>query len=352
MKGRVAVIDEVAPGQPAAALLDDRQLVDFLADPPAGDLTPRAGEIFCARLERPLKGLGGAIVDLGNGWSGYLRQTTGQRPGERILVQVSACAEPGKAPPVTTRLTFKSRFAILTPGAPGINVARRIRDEAERDRLLRIAHEGLGGQADGAGLILRSACAGAPGADISADIAALREVCKGVLAEQGRRTTGLVLAAPDAATRAWRDWTDPVPDAVIEEAGAFERMDICGHIGSLMRPRADLPGGAWMEIEPTRALVAVDVNTGADFSPSAALKANIAAARDLPRQLLLRGLGGQVVVDFAPLPKRDRRQVQQALSAALRKDPVDTQVAGWTGLGHLELQRKRERRPLMEIVKP
>ena len=59
-----------------------------------------------------------------------------------------------------------------------------------------------------------------------------------------------------------------------------------------------------MMIEPTRALVAVDVNTGPDTSPAASLKANIAAARDLPRQLRLRGLGGQVVVDFAPMPKK------------------------------------------------
>ena len=60
-------------------------------------------------------------------------------------------------------------------------------------------------------------------------------------------------------------------------------------------------------------LVAVDVNTGADTSPAAALKANIAAAKALPRALRLRGLGGQVVVDFAPLSKKDRRQIEQVL---------------------------------------
>jgi Rne/Rng family ribonuclease len=101
-----------------------------------------------------------------------------------------------------------------------------------------------------------------------------------------------------------------------------------------------------MTIEPTRALVAVDVNTGADVSPAAGLKANLAAARELPRQLRLRGLGGQVVVDFAPLAIPDRPKVETALAAALRHDGIDTAIVGWTPLGHLELQRKRARRPL------
>ena len=101
-----------------------------------------------------------------------------------------------------------------------------------------------------------------------------------------------------------------------------------------------------MFIEATRALVAVDVNTGGDFSFAAGLKANLAAARDLPRQLRLRGLGGQVVIDFAPVGKKDRLSIEQVLTRALRADAIDTNIVGWTPLGHLELQRKRERLPL------
>ncbi|MCB1331935.1 MAG: ribonuclease E/G, partial [Maritimibacter sp.] len=79
---------------------------------------------------------------------------------------------------------------------------------------------------------------------------------------------------------------------------------------------------------------------------AAGLKANIALARELPRQLRCRGLGGQIVVDFAPMPKKDRPALEQVLRAALRADPVETALAGWTPLGLCELQRKRERRPL------
>ena len=118
-----------------------------------------------------------------------------------------------------------------------------------------------------------------------------------------------------------------------------------------LSPVVDLPGGGHMAIEPTRALIAVDVNTGPDTSPAAALKANIAAARDLPRQLRLRGLGGQVTVDFAPMPKRDRAALDQQLRLAFKGEAAETSLAGWTPLGNFELQRKRDRLPLALILK-
>ena len=83
------------------------------------------------------------------------------------------------------------------------------------------------------------------------------------------------------------------------------------------------------------------MNTAGDFTPAAALKANIAAARALPRQLRLRGLGGQIVIDFAPGPKRDRAIIEQSLTASLRNEGTESHIAGWTPLGHCEVQRKR-----------
>ena len=111
-----------------------------------------------------------------------------------------------------------------------------------------------------------------------------------------------------------------------------------------------LPGGYSMVIEPTTALVAVDINTGGDTSPAAGLKANLAALRDLPRQLRLRGLGGQIVVDPAPVPKKDRRQLEQVLRAGLKREAAESVLAGWTTLGLMEIQRKRDRLPLKEIL--
>ena len=114
--------------------------------------------------------------------------------------------------------------------------------------------------------------------------------------------------------------------------------------------RVALPSGGWMAVEATRAMVTVDVNTAGEFSPGAAVTANVEAARELPRQLRLRGLGGQIAIDFAPLKKTDRRRIEDALKSAFRRDPVETTLAGWTPLGNFELQRKRERQPFPELL--
>ena len=119
-------------------------------------------------------------------------------------------------------------------------------------------------------------------------------------------------------------------------------------IDAVLAPRVTL-GEGHMYIEPTRALVAVDVNTGSDTSPAAALKVNIAASRDLPRQLRLRGLGGQIVVDFAPMTKKDRGILDQVIKAAFKSEP-EVNLAGWTTLGLFELTRKRDRLPLTEVL--
>lgn len=129
MKGRVVVLDRWQ-GREAAALVVDGQLEDLLIEP-AGDDPLRPGAILRGVVDRPVKGQGGVFVKLPGG-SGFLRQVSGLAPGQRVIVQVGGASEPGKAAPVSLRVLFKSRLAIVTPGAPGLNVSRRIRDEELR----------------------------------------------------------------------------------------------------------------------------------------------------------------------------------------------------------------------------
>ena len=129
MKGRQIILDHI-DGREAAALMVDGQLDDLLID---GD-APRPGTVYRAIADRPVKGQGGMFLRAPDG-AVFLRQVKGLAPGQVILVQVTGYAEPGKAIPVTQKLLFKSRFAIVTPEAPGLNISRSIRDEAERDRL-------------------------------------------------------------------------------------------------------------------------------------------------------------------------------------------------------------------------
>lgn len=345
MKGCVVLLDTVE-GRKAAARMVDGQLDDLLIDPP--DDVNGPGAIFRAVVDRPAKGQGGVFLRLPEG-RGFLRQAKGLKPGQGLLVQVTGHAEGGKAQPVTPRLLFKGRHAIVTPDAPGLNVSRSIRDEAERDRLLLIAHEAMQGAPETAGLILRSAAAGAEGEAIAEDIAAMRALAETIGAEPADGPPELLLDAPDAHMRAWIDWSDPSPDTVHDAAGSFEAYGVWEAIAALDGPEP-LPEGGTLFVEATRALVAVDVNTGPDTSPAAGLKANIAAARALPRRLRLMGLGGQIVIDMAPMPKRDRLRAEQVLKSAFRADPVETTFVGWTPLGHAELTRKRERLPLREVL--
>ncbi|MGR3617683.1 MAG: ribonuclease E/G [Paracoccaceae bacterium] len=339
MKGRQIILDHIGERE-AAALIVDGHLDDFLIE----QEQPAPGTIYRARAERPVKGQGGMFLSTPDGQA-FLRQVKGLALGTHLLVQVTGFAEPGKAIPVTARLLFKSRYAIVTPEAPGLNISRSIRDEDERDRLLELAHEGM---ADAEyGLILRSACDGASSDDIAEDIAAMRDLATQVLSDDG--------VAEDTLTEgdsphmlAWRDWSDPAQ--VETEPGGFEVHGVLDALEALQSSRVHLAGGASFFVEPTRALVAVDVNTGPDTSLAAGVKANMACARSLPRALRLRGLGGQITLDLAPMPKKDRRGFESTLRAAFRADPDETILAGWTPLGHYELQRKRARAPLGKIL--
>ncbi|MCX7890493.1 MAG: ribonuclease E/G [Rhodobacteraceae bacterium] len=346
MRGRLVALDRLAARE-AAALVVDGRLADLLVAPPA-DAPPGPGAILRGRMGRPVKGLGGAFVDLPGGLTGFLKETAGLAPGRPVLVQVTGWPEPGKALPLTTRLLLRSRHAIATPGAPGLNLARTIRDAGERERLLALAGRAMAGSA--LGLILRSAAAFAPEDEVAADIARVRRLAEAVAADLAGPPE-LLLAAPDPGLAAWCDWADPAPDAVDDAPGAFARHGVLEMIDALRHPAAPLPGGASLVVEPTRALVAVDVNTGPDTSPAAALKANIAAARELPRQLRLRGLGGKVVLDPAPLARKDRAQVEGQLRAAFRAEGGDASLAGWTPLGSYELTRRRDRMPLAVLLR-
>lgn len=341
MKGRVVLLDEVA-GRRASALMVDGKLHDIFVDPPEGS-APGVGAIARAKADRPLKGQGGITLHLGGGHMGYLRRAKDIAPGDVFLVQISGVAEPGKAAPVTPDLIFKSRYAIVTPHKPGLNVSRAIRDEDERDRLLEIAHDSRAAS-DGYGLIIRSSAEGVLADAIQDDIFAMCKTATMVISETMGEPEWL-LDADDAHTRAWREWD--APDEVNE--GGFADHGVLEAVDAALAVRQPLPGGAYAFIEATRALVAIDVNTGADHSLAAGLKANLALVRDLPRLTRIKGLGGQITLDLAPMPKRDRKQLEDAVKKAFRQEGGDVVVAGWTPLGMLELTRKRDRAPLCQI---
>lgn len=337
MSREQTILIETRPGATGAALMVDGRLEDLMLD--TGDPLG-LGAVCLAKVDRLVPAMGGAFLRLTAQATGFLREARGVREGQVLPVQVNGQAEPGKALPVTARVLFKERLLILTPGAPGINVSRLIREADERARLEALAVDLTAARAldPGCGVILRSAALGAEGGALARDL----DRAMAGLAALATATPGLVLPAPDAARFALREWEG----AVEQGAGVFDHFGIPEELDRLRQVEVPLRSGGAMAIESTRAMVAVDVNTSAEFGGGSAITANIEAARELPRQLRLRGLGGQIVVDFAPLKKTERKRIEDTLKSAFARDPVETTLAGWTPMGNFEIQRKRERRPL------
>jgi ribonuclease G len=344
---RLVVIEPRETGA-IAALVEDGVVQDLYID--ALDDAHEMEEIHLVRIKRIIPKQGAAHVKMAGGAKGFLREAGAVKEGQLVIAQVSGLVSPDKGTPLTARRLHRGRYAILTPDAPGVNVARSIKDKDERARLTDIAAPLIGGEGadSGAGVIIRSAAIDVDAEMLASDISALLAVEKAVADAAATPEIALLANAPDAVMRAWRDW--PEPDEVIEEDGAFDRIGLWDQIDALRTPNAALPGGGWMAVEPTTALISVDVNTGSDLTPQAAARANLGACADLPRQLRLRGLGGQITIDFAPMRKNDRKAVESALKKAFADDSVQTTMAGWTPLGHFELLRKRERRPLTEML--
>lgn len=399
MSGTLA-LGKLPGGLEIAALVENGRVIDWLWSSVGAGTRP---ETLCkAKIGRPASGAGALFVDLGSVGQGYLRDRRGIQPGAMLLVEATGIPEAGKAIPVSPRVLYRQRYTIHTPGNPGINVSRAIRDEEERARLAGIVtthiaelENWLGriganrepteaervrrmieAHQDG-GTILRSAAQGEPPERITADLdlgVAARLKAEDQLADPAVPLG--VIAGPalphEYALREWGERIDRIAVASrsfgsleTDERQRFspfqariDRMqeDPLDHHGiweaieQMRGPEVRLPTGGWMAIEPTRAMVTVDVNTGGEFSPAAGLTANIEAARELPRQLRLRGLGGQIIIDFAPLRKADCRRIEEVLKSAFRRDAVETTLACWTPLGNFELHRRRERPAITELL--
>ena len=343
MKGSIAVLGQVND-QSISALIVEGQLSDVLVDP-VDPSQPVPEAIYRAVVDRQVKGQGGVFLRLPGG-NAFLKQAKGLAPGQQIVVQVTGHAEDGKATPVTAKLLFKGRHAIVTPLAPGLNISRSIRNDDERDRLMLIAKEQM--QGSDYGLIIRSAAADETDDTIAQDVETQLNIASQIMTDAAQDGPELLWDGPDAHHLAWREWAKP--DRIDSDDHAWENNDVQDLLDVFLQAKVTLTGQTHMFVEPTRALIAIDVNTGGDTSPAAGLKANIAAARDLPRQLRIRGLGGQITIDFAPMPKKDRRQLETVLRSAFKADATETALVGWTPLGHFELQRKRDRLPLAEML--
>ncbi|MFN0041652.1 MAG: ribonuclease E/G [Alphaproteobacteria bacterium] len=372
----MAEIDEIlidaSPGEVRAALCADGRVVELAIE--RATRRSMVGDIHLARVERTASALDAAFLDLGADVpSGFLNIADTRRmpvEGEALLVQIAKDRTADKGPTLTARIALVGGYLVYRPGEAERAVSARITDKQAVSRL----QSWLSGRA---GWTARTAAAGASLTDLDEEEARLVKEWDaiGIAARNAkplsmlRREPGLVMRlmrdhpgvrrivfdAPAALAAARRGAAERWPDMAgrlvpNDEGGAlFEIRGIEDEIDRALEPRVALPHGASLVIEPMTAFVAIDVNTGAGRgrASDAIWEANLAAAREIGRQIRLRNLSGRIVVDFIAMERRDRREsVLAALRAAVAADPQEVRVAGYTALGLVELARRRGRESL------
>ena len=373
------------------ALRDAGHTVELIVEPV--NARAEVGSVHLGRITRIVPAMNAAFVELGLERAGFLplpAPMDGESPlhaGAAVIVQVAKDAQGGKGAALAYNIAMPGRYLVYAPRQPGISVSRRIAGDAERARL-EAAMAAIA--KPGEGYILRTAAEGASEAALAGDAEELRaawaEIKRGaaratpparlwgeldplarVIRDRGHPGIARIVADNDAALDgARREIGRSLPalagalDAYRDPIPLLDRFGIMPDIDAALTARVGLPSGGFLYIEPTQALVAIDVNSGrhnADSSsgpnrqPETILAVNLEAAREIAHQIRLRNLSGLIVIDFVHMTLQDdRNRVIDALRAALADDPTYARIGGFSPLGLVEIARKRGRPPLHELL--
>ena len=301
------------------------------------------------------------------------------REGQEIVVQVSKDPLGTKGARVTTHVTLAGRYLVFMPTTPHIGISKRIVDEAERKRLRGVVEAlsvGLNG-----GFIVRTEGSGLEEARLKEDMDFLRTLWS----ETDERTAkmpapSLILPDLDLVLRATRDlFTREVGKVTVDDAGEAQRIKdfvrrfqpdladrveifqgavplfdhhgVEGEIERALQRKVGMKSGASIVIDQAEALTAIDVNTGRFVGKqnleATILRTNLEAIREIVTQLRLRNIGGIIVVDFIDMESPENRErVHQAFVEELLRDRAKTHVLPISGLGVIEMTRKRVRESL------
>lgn len=300
-----------------------------------------------------------------------------------LLVQVIKEERGTKGAAVTTFVTLAGRYCVLMPNTISTGgISRKIRGHDDRKRLRKIVSE-LEVE-EGMSVIVRTAGSDRTRTEIKRDFEYLRRLWNEI-----RETTlsssapSLVYEESDLIKRSIRDLYNSSVDAVwvageegYKAAKHFMKMLMPSHaarvkqyrdtvplfheykiedqLQSMHDPVVQLRSGGYLVINPTEALVSIDVNSGRSTREHSieetAIKTNTEAAREVARQLRLRDLAGLIVIDFIDMMEgRNRRAVERTLKEALRNDRAKIQVGRISPFGLLEMSRQRLRPSITEV---
>lgn len=299
------------------------------------------------------------------------------KEGQKILVQVVKEERGSKGAALTTYFSLPGRYTVLMPNTPYAGgISRKITDPQERRQLREVYAELK--VPDTMGLIIRTAGVGQPNAQIKHDYENLTNLWQHIneefiqhddircIHEDGsvivralRDMTSedieeIVISGPRAYKMAKDFAKNLMPDTLRlikqhkEETPLFTQAKVEAKLNHLHHTRVTLPSGGYLVINPTEALVSVDINSGRATQErnieETALKTNLEACEELARQIRLRDLAGLIVVDFIDMEDhRNVRKIESAMRKALRRDRARIQTGNISDFGLMEISRQRLR---------
>ncbi len=398
-KNKIILVNADQPEEIRVALVEDGRLEAFDVETIVREHTK--GNIYKGLIVNIEPSLQAAFVDIGLGRNGYLpfkeihpeyygyaeaidQSGRSKLPelleiGQEVLVQIVKEETPTKGPSLTTFLTIPGRYVVLMPGNPFKGVSKKVTDEAKRKRLkdillsIKIPEE--------IGVIMRTAAAEAAKKNILADLRYLLRLWNEIKKQAASvKAPKLLYKDQDVITRFLREYlstdvkeilvdTDEAYDVVKkflklvaprqtslvkrfkEDRPIFSLFGLEDQIENIYQPVVRLPSGGTIFIEPTEALVAIDVNSGRfvkEKDPEEIyFRTNLEAAEEIARQLRLRDLGGLIVIDFIAMRQaKHRNQVEKRLRECLKKDRAKVTMTRFSKLGLIELARQKLQAPI------
>ncbi len=395
------IIANVEPYETRVAVLDEGTLVNLYVE--RGE--PLAGNIYKGRVANVLPGMEAAFVDIGLERNAFLhvgdirsQRLAGEeveesfgkgaigerlRAGQEILVQVTKEPMGSKGARVTTYVALPAYFLVLMPTVNYVGVSRRIEHDQERRRLRQLADKL---RPNGMGVIVRTAAEGASEKELADDIQFLLQMWNRV-EERSRASKAPALVYQDLRLirRVVRDlFTDEVSRFLVDSSEEFHRVqDLLNSFAPKLKSRLQLyreaepifeqtgverelekalrrkvwlKSGGYIVIDRTEALTVIDVNTGkyvgkTDLA-STIFRTNMEAVGEIVRQITLRDIGGIILVDFIDMEnEQHRKKVLAALHEAVRRDRSKLHIIDLTGLGLVEITRKRVYQDLEEVMR-
>lgn len=391
------LINASEPAELRVAMVEDGTLSAFYTETASAEQS--RANIYKGVVSNVEPSLDAAFVDYGAGKNGFLQindlnpvlygkpwEGKGLPPinqvlsrGRELMVQVVKEENARKGAALTTYLSIPGQYLVLTPGRSGQGVSRQIESEKERGRLKKILAELK--RPEDAGVIARTAAEKRTKKELTSNLNQLLKLW-GEIEKQYKkaRPPALVHKEEGLAVRTVRDlFTSDVNEILVDSQEVFDQLErfldltnpqrknvlklwpggkpifgkyqIEDQIRLVFTDRVPLTSGGSIVIQPTEALVSVDVNSHKAVSggqiEDTALAVNLEAAAEVARQLRLRDLGGLIVIDFIDMrDSRHKSKVRKALMDGLKPDKAKTTVGTISRFGLMEMSRQRIRPPV------